>query len=391
MIETIAVALFCLAGLGLGLVAAQVLALRRHLSAPGPDPVQPAGLSILKPLCGADDDLAANLECFANLDHPRYEVLLGVRDRFDAAWPVAQAAAAGWPDRFRVVVQAGEAGLNPKVNQLVGLARAARHDTLVVSDSNVRVPAGYLREIESLLASPSVGLVTHPVGGVGERTLGSLLDNLHMAGSISPALAAAQPLLRRDIVVGKSMALRRDDLKALGGFESVKDVLAEDYVLGCRVSAELGKRVAIGRMPVSNVSQRRRVKEFLARYARWCVMQRQIAGSATYVSLVLLNPVLLGLAAAALEPGLGSLAALLAVSGLKAALDGLAARELRPGGFGWHQLALIPVKDLLFALSWGTGLLTDRVSWRGTRLQVLPGSRLAAPQPSGPGELLTDP
>ncbi len=378
--SALSLAAFSAAGLGLLLVGLQALALRRHLRRPRCVSVSPGGISILKPLCGVDDGLEKSLEVFADLDHPRYEVLLGVRSRSDAAWPVASAAAERWPGRFRVVVQRGEPGMNPKVNQLITLSRAARHDILVVSDSNVRVPRGYLRDIAARLEPEEVGLVTHPIAGVGERSLGSLLDNLHVTATISPGMVAAQRIAGRDIVVGKSMALRRRDVEAMGGFESVKDVLAEDYVLGLRVGSELGKRVAMSDLPVQNVNQDREVKDFLARYTRWCVMQRKIVGPAVYGAQALLNPVALALIGTILARDAAALALFATVCAAKAALDGASARALRGGGFAWPKLALVPVKDLLFAFAWACGLAKTTVDWRGNALRVLEGSRLERPE-----------
>jgi len=378
--SVLSIAAFSAAGMGLLLVGLQAWLLRRHICRPRRTPASLEAISILKPLCGVDDGLERSLEVFAALDHPRYEVLLGVRSRSDAAWPVANAAAARWPGRFRVVVQRGEPGLNPKVNQLVSLARAARHDILVVSDSNVRVPRDYLRDIAAHLESEEVGLVTHPIAGVGERSVGSLLDNLHMTAAMSGGMVAAKLLAGRDIVIGKSMAMRRRDVEALGGFESVKDVLAEDYVLGVRVRAELGKRVVVAGLPVENVNQGRGVKDFLARYTRWCVMQRKIVGPVVYGAQALLNPVALALAGAMLARDAAALGLLAAVCAAKAALDGASARALQCGGFPWPKLSLVPVKDLLFAFAWACGLVKSTVDWRGNALRVLEGSRLERAQ-----------
>jgi ceramide glucosyltransferase len=381
--------LLALAGAALLVHALQHAALRLHLAprrrrAAGPDAPCP-GVSILKPLCGVDDRLEENLERFAFLDYREYEVVLGVRDTGDAAWPVALRAVRRWPHRFRAVVQAGEPGLNPKVNQLVGLARAARHDLLVISDSNVRVPAGYLSEIADALSDPAVGLVTHPVAGEGEERLGSLLDHLHLAGGVSPGMVASKRLAGQDIVVGKSMAMRRSDVDALGGFEAVKDVLAEDFVLGRWVGARLGKRVHLARTPVVNVSERRTVRDFYARYARWSVMQRKAVGTPVYLSQLLLNPVALGLAAALATGTSAAALGFLLLCAAKAAIDGSSARLLRPGGFGAADLLLVPAKDLLLAAAWLHGLVRDDVTWRGNRLRVLRGTRLAplAPRPAG--------
>ena len=245
--EILAFLFLVAAGVGLAAIAAQHLVLWTHVRQAPPVPRRTPPVSILKPLCGIDDGLEGNLASFASIEYPEYEVVLGVRDARDAAYPAALSAAARWPGRFRVALQRGEPGMNPKVNQLATLARAARHDVLVVSDSNVRVGPGYLSEIAALLEDEAVGLVTHPIAGVGEASVGSLMDHLHLAGSITPGIVGAKRLAGRDFVVGKSMALRRADLDALGGFEAVKDVLAEDWVLGVMVPSALGKRVAVAR------------------------------------------------------------------------------------------------------------------------------------------------
>jgi ceramide glucosyltransferase len=381
--------LFALATLGLLVLVAQHAALWLHCAprwrshAPRGNPAGP-GVSILKPLCGIDDQLEENLATFASLDYRDYEVLLGVRSTSDPAWTVALQTVRKWPHRFRAVVQQGEPGYNPKVNQLIGLAHAARHDLLVISDSNVRVDAGYLTEIAEAFRAPDVGLVTHPIAGIGELRLGSLFDNLHLAGSIAPGMVAAKRLAGQDIVVGKSMALRRADVDDLGGFEAVKDVLAEDYVIGRWVTARLGKRVVLARTPVVNVNERRSLTDFYGRYARWSVMQRKAAGMPLYLSQLLLNPILLGALALAVAPSDSALLAFLGLCALKASVDGANGRLLRPVGFLVADLLLVPLKDLLFGAAWLHGLLRTDVVWRGTRLRVLRGTRLA-PARAGAG------
>ena len=368
--------LVALAAVGVVLGVIQLAVLRLHLRRRTERPAAHLPISILKPLCGVDDDLAGNLESFAALDYPEFEVLLGVRDRADRAWPVALAAARRRPDRFRVVLQRGEPGLNPKVNQLVTLAAEARHDVLLVSDSNVRAPRGYLHDVARHLADPRVGLVTHPVAGVGEETLGAALDNLQACAAVGPATVAAQVLAGRDVVVGKSMAFRRADLEALGGFESVKDFLAEDYVLGVKVGSRLGRRVAIGALALPTVNQQRGVQAFLGRYGRWCVMQRKIASAPVYASQVLLYPLPFAVAALALRPAKELLAVVALVWVGKAMLDNATAKILRGNGFGIRVLWLSPLKDVLFLAAFLRAMLLNHVEWRGNRLRVQRFSRL---------------
>ncbi len=365
------------------LVAVQSAILTAHLRRRDV-PARPLpAVSILKPLCGLDDELKANLISFMEQDYPRYEMLLGVRSAADPAYPLARAIAGAFAGRVRVVVQQGEAGMNPKVNQLIGLARAARYPILVVSDSNVRVRQTYLRGIAARFEDPRVGLVTHLVAGTGEIRLGSIFDGLHLAGDIAPGIVAAQRLVSRDIVVGKSMALRRADLAALGGFEALKDVLAEDYLIGARVGSMLGKKVAIAAEPVENVTKTRGVLDFASRYQRWSVMQRRAAGTGAYVAMGLLNPVFVAAAGLILAPGWHSVEMFTVISAVKSALDGRAARSLRRHGYRLRELAVVPLKDVILGLIWTCCLFTDKVNWRGHRLRVLPGTLLErSPSPS---------
>jgi ceramide glucosyltransferase len=375
---TLGLALFAIATFSLGLLTVQYAVMRLvHLRRQPPIPREPLAISVLKPLCGVDDDLARNLEQFATLDYPDYEVVLGVRDADDPAYPVAKAAVARWPERMRLEVQRGEPGLNPKVNQLITLVQHARHEIVLVSDSNVRVPPGYLDEIAAHLADPGVGLVTNPVVGIGEQRLGSLLDNLHMTSGITAGAIAAKIAGGHDLVVGKSMAMRKADLKALGGFESCKDVLAEDHLIGKWTPKMLGKRVVICRTPVYNVTQRRKVVDFLRRYQRWAVMQRAAVGNAVYTAQLLLNPLVFALAGLAVSPSLPSAGLFAAVLTAKLLVDGLAFQAWRPTPLKPLEVLSIPLKDALVFAAWVYGLTHSKVNWRGNELVVLPGTRLA--------------
>ncbi|WP_164001292.1 ceramide glucosyltransferase [Pyxidicoccus caerfyrddinensis] len=345
----------------------------RVLPAGAPRP----GISILKPLCGVDDDLEANLEQFARLDYAGdYEVVLGVKDTRDAAFAVARAAVARWPGVMRLELQEGEPGLNPKVNQLITLADRARHDVLVISDSNTRVAPGYLEELAAAFADPRVGCVTHPVAGLGEKSFGSLLDNLYLASSAAAGMIAAKRLADQDIVVGKSMALRREDVDALGGFFSVKDVLAEDYVIGQWVTRKLGKRVVVARTPVFNVSLRKSVKAFFQRYLRWSVIHRTAVSPTTYLAQSLLNPAPLAVLGALLSPSpTAGMVAMAVVLG-KVAVDLATCRALRAEALPWDAVPGVLLKDALLFAAWWHGVFFRTVDWRGTKLRVGPGTRL---------------
>lgn len=375
MVHVLSLCLFGAAGLGLVALSIQLWLATRHLRGLKRVPRAQPGISILKPLCGIDDSLEQNLLCFVDLDYPSYEVVLGVKDHNDPAFGLALRLTRRFPGRFRLVLQRSAPGHNPKVNQLVTLATAAAHDIFVVSDSNARVSRGYLSEMAALFEDPQVGCVTNPIVGFGERSWGSLLDNLHMSSTVGPGMIGAKLFAGQDLVVGKSMALRRADVEALGGFSSVADILAEDYVLGRAVRSVLGKRVALARTLVTSVSRRRSVGDFWRRYARWSVIHRTALSAPTYVAQVLLNPIPLAAAALLLEPERETAVALLVVTLAKTAIDVTTANALGHR-FGRRLMPAVVVKDLILFAVWARGLVVRTVSWRGNQLRVSAGSRL---------------
>lgn len=235
-----------LAGLaGVGYLVAAAVAVRRFAALKPAVPAHRPPVTVLKPLCGDEPNLYDNLRSFCDQAYPGFQVVFGVRNGADPAVAVVERLRADLPDvDIDLVVDGRVYGTNLKISNVINMMAKARHDLLVLADSDMRVDPGYLDAIVEPLLDPAVGLVTClyrgvPVGGVWSE-LGAMFINHGFLGQV----LVGQLVGSNEGCFGATMALRRETLDQVGGFEAFRDMLADDYALGAAVRG-LGLRVAL--------------------------------------------------------------------------------------------------------------------------------------------------
>ena len=244
-----------------------VVAWRRRRADPSGTDLPP--VTVLKPLCGLEPELEENLRSFCQQAYPMVQLLFGARSGDDPALEVARRVAAEFPERDIEVLSGERAlGANRKVNTLANLLPQARHDVLVIADSDIRVGPTYLREIVTPLHDASVGLVTCTYRGAPTGSFWSRFEALAIDEWVLPSVLASLALGSTDYCSGATMALRRDTLEAIGGFGALGPWLADDHELGARVCA-LGLRTVVSRYEVATTVHEPDFRALFAHELRW--------------------------------------------------------------------------------------------------------------------------
>lgn len=339
-----------------------------------PSPVFP--VSILKPLKGLDDNLFDNLASFCTQDYPEYEIIFSLQDHNDPAFKVARKIRDKYSGKnISIIVQKCDAGLNPKVNNLIPAYKSSKYELILISDSNVMVGKDYLKEIVKHMKDPNVGIVSNIIKGSGGSTISSIFENLHMNSFIIGGVCFLNRFLKMPCVVGKSMLMRKKDLEAIGGFEAVKDVLAEDYVIGEKIH-KMGKKVVLSNHAINNVNEYWGIKRFLNRHTRWGKLRWKLGGI-KYISELIGNPVFMSIIAMlAWDISKITVSFALFVSFTKVMGD-LYLRKIMDSDSNPMVYLLAPVKDIIIGLIWFVPILSNTVVWRGNRYIIGKDSMLS--------------
>jgi len=328
-------------------------------------------LSVLKPLKGTDRELYEALRSHCLQDYPQYEILFGITEANDPAAIVVRKLIEEFPERkLKLVTCEQRLGANGKVSTLAQLAPWASHEILLLNDSDIRVTPDYLRTVARELQPPTTGMVTCLYRGLAAPTLASRLEALTISTDFVPGVLAASLIERGlNFGLGSTLAFRRRQLQAIGGFEAIVDYLADDYELGHRIARQ-GLKVELSRTIVETHIPAYDLAEFVSHQLRWArTIRTSRPGGYTGLLLTFTLP----WAVAALIFARGSawawflLAAALLVRMCVAVTT---CRLVLQDRKTLHSLGLLPLRDFVAVLVWIGGLIGNHVVWRGERFSL---------------------
>ena len=326
-------------------------------------------ISILKPLSGLDEGLEENLRTFFRQDYRGgFEILFAVRDEADPAVQVVLRLQNEFPQVPSTLIFTGEPPYaNAKVYSLSKMMDAAANDLLVMSDSDMRVDAFLLRSVAADFADdPKMGVSTCPYRAVAGTSVWSRLEAVGMNTEFFGGVLVARMLEGMKFAIGPTIVARKAFLKEIGGFDRLKDYLAEDFVMG-KFASEAGWGVMLSRYVVEHRIGSEAWAKNAAHRIRWARSTRA-SRPAGYVGQLFTNPTPIALALALVAPASWWPQLIVTVL-LRAVAAWVVARRVLQAPVGW--LLLIP-QDLLSFVFWVGGFFGNSIDWRGRRYRLHP-------------------
>jgi ceramide glucosyltransferase len=353
------------------------------LSAPGPSSLPP--VTIMIPLCGKDFEAHENYASFCHLDYPDYQIVFGVASEEDSSIPVIWKLTADFPHvDIDLVIDSSGIGENPKVNNLHNMVRMAKHEIIVLVDSDVRVEANYLSSIVSELIGERASLVTCLYRAGEAPNWASKIEAVGITGEFAPGVLVAWLTEGVSFAFGATIMTTKENLEAIGGFHAIADYLADDYMLG-RLMSQGGGKVMVSSHVVELVLPPTTLRSMLKHQTRWARGIRACRpwgyfgsivthGTALAVLLMLFTQGS-ALSLSILAITLFTRMAMIRQVGIQRFSDRLLRR------YFW----LVPLRDLFGFVVWCLGQVGKTVEWRGRTFTLTRDGKMTPSRNQGPG------
>jgi len=349
-----------------------IVAARRYLAARPPALRSTPAISVLKPLAGLDEGLTENLRSFFEQDYPAFEILFAVRQAGDPAAALVEKLRALYPGVPARLIVTGEPPYpNAKVYSLDRMLAAAAHELVVMSDSDIRVTPAMLGTIAAEFQDERLGLATCPYRAVPGRSPWSTLEALGLNTEFLGGVLVARMLDGMKFALGPTIAARKEVLARIGGFDGLKDYLAEDFVMG-KLAAKAGYEVILSSYVIEHRIGRQGFAANLRHRLRWNRSTRR-SRPWGYTGQVFTNPLPLALLLWAARPEWWLAVAVTAI--LRAAAAWAVAGSVLHDRLTARLWWAVPLQDVAGFLAWAAGFFGRTILWRGRLYELLPDGR----------------
>jgi ceramide glucosyltransferase len=335
------------------------------------------GVTILKPLKGMD---AGSYDNFASFCRQKYggpqQILFAVASADDPVIPVIEGLMADFPGHdISLVINPAIHGPNYKVSNLINAFPLARHDIIIVCDSDIRVSPDYLQSVTAHFIDSRIGLVTSFYRTSNVHNIATAVEATGFTAEMIPNVLVALQLEGLSFALGASMAVRREALSSIGGFQALVNYLADDYQLGNKIHTA-GWNIALDSCFVESMMKAESLMSVLSRQLRWARTMR-VSRPGGYLASGITLPfpsVFLALfLASSLKSGFAAVALLYS---LRLAVSTIFSISFVRDGLLPRWLWLLPLRDMLSFFCWALSFLGNRVEWRGRRFILKPGGKI---------------
>jgi ceramide glucosyltransferase len=335
-------------------------------------------VTVLKPVHGIEKNQRENLRSTCLQDYPDFQVVFSVQELDDPAIPVLNEIQREFgSERVTVAIENRRDGTNGKINNMIGGLMHARHDILVISDSDVRLRPDYLKAIVAPLADPEVGCVCTLYKAACAETWYEKTELLTLNADFMTNVVFAHVSGASKFCLGASAALRRSTLDEIGGLEALADYLVEDYEMGRRIW-ESGKKIAVVPYIVDTMVDLKSPSHWWNHQVYWDQNTRSARPSAFFytvtirsIPFALLYAPFRGLAPHALAICVGAIF-------LRLATTAIILRRGFGDFEGLKSLWLLPFRDVASLVSWLLAFTRKTTVWRGNKFVLTRDGRLVA-------------
>jgi ceramide glucosyltransferase len=304
------------------------------------------------------------------------QMIFAVASADDEVTPVIRRLISDFPEHdISLVVNPAIHGPNYKVSNLINAFPRAMHDIIIVCDSDIRVAPEYLRSVTNHFCDPQIGLVTSLYRTSNVHNIATAVEATGFTAEMIPNVLVALQLEGLSFALGASIAVRREALASIGGFEALADYLADDYQLGNKIYGT-GWRITLDSCFVESMMKAENMLTVLSRQLRWARTMRVSRPGGYLVSGITLPfpaAFMAVLIAPSLRTGLTSVALMYAV---RLTISTIFSRRFVRDNLLPRWLWLLPLRDMLAFCCWALSFLGSQVEWRGTRFKLKPGGKL---------------